>query len=64
MATVINNPGNDSGTGVGTVIGIIIAIVLLFVLIRWGIPALRGEGGNSANINVEVPTPGSNGGGQ
>jgi hypothetical protein len=61
MATVINNPnGSDTGSGAGLIIGVIVAIVLVFLLIRWGIPALRGNTGGT-NINVEVPTPAGGG---
>lgn len=57
MATVINNPNGENGSGVGTIIGVIIAVILLFVLIRWGIPAMRGDTDGGTNINVEVPSP-------
>ena len=58
MATVINNPDRESGSNTGLIVGIIVAIVLLFALIRWGIPAMRGDSGG-ANINVSVPSPSS-----
>lgn len=62
MATVINNPNGDgTGSGSGLIIGVIVAIVLIFILIRWGIPALRGNEGGT-NINVEVPNPVGDGG--
>jgi hypothetical protein len=63
MATVINNPGgNDSGSGAGLIVGIIVAVILVFVLIRWGLPALRGDTGGGTNINVTVPDVGGGSG--
>lgn len=65
MATVINNP--DSSSGAGTIIGVVVAVVLVALLVIYGLPALRGAGGNnpgpSANIDVNLPGGAGNGGG-
>ncbi len=70
MATVINNPSNES-SGAGTILGIIVAIILIALLFIYGLPALRGSGtantaGNSntpgASASVDVNLPGATSG--
>jgi hypothetical protein len=65
MTTVVNNPGE--GGGAGTIIGVVIAIILIALLFIYGLPALRGGGTSnapSANIDVNLPNPGTGGGTQ
>jgi hypothetical protein len=61
MATVINNPGNDSGSGAGVIVGLVIAVILIAVIFIYGLPALRNGTTNQApSANIDVNLPGAN----
>ncbi len=58
MTTVINTPGNgDSGSGFGIVIIIILILVGGFLVYRYG--WRKAAPAPAANINVTLPTGGS-----
>lgn len=63
MATVINNPGDNSdGSGMGMVVGVILAIVIIGLFLVYGLPRLRGNNTPSnVDVNVQLPTGGNNG---
>lgn len=65
MATVINNPTNDSN-GAGTIVGIVFAVVIVALLFIYALPRLRGttaaNGTPSTNINVTLPSADGTGG--
>jgi len=58
MATIINNPGNDSsggGSG-GLIVAVIAIIIVLALFFMYGLPAMRNNGKtNSGGTTVEVP---------
>jgi hypothetical protein len=67
MVTVVNSPAGteDSGAGGWAVAAVIILLVVLFAIFLW--PRLPVGGGaqpqgDSASINVNIPTGGSGGG--
>ena len=65
MATVINNPSDNSG-GSGILIGIVVAALFMVVIFVYGLPLVMKDDtpqNPSASINLELPT-GNNGNGQ
>lgn len=65
MATVINNPSDNSG-GSGILIGIVVAALFMVVIFVYGLPLIMKDDNTqnpSAAINLELPT-GNNGSGQ
>lgn len=61
MATVINNPG-DNSSGAGIIIGLVVAVVIVALIFIYGIPALRASNraaAPSANVNVTLPSSNS-----
>ncbi len=69
MTTVINNPGEKESTGTGIVVGILVVLLIVILLAVFGLPYLRNRGtpapaNPGANINVNLPTGGTSGGGQ
>lgn len=65
MATVINNPSDNSG-GSGILIGIVVAALFMVVIFVYGLPMLRNKTADttpSANVNIQLPT-GNTGGTQ
>ncbi len=66
MATVINNPSDNSG-GSGILIGVIVAALFMVVIFVYGLPLVMKDKDTvqnpSAAINLELPT-GNNGSGQ
>lgn len=70
MATVINNPGDNSrgeGSGVGVIVGIIIALLIIVLFFVYALPAIRnndaGAGNGGIDVNVDLPGGGASGGG-
>lgn len=63
MATVINNPGENSG-GAGVIVGLVVAVIIIAVVFIYGLPAIRGGTSNNAapSANIDVNLPGSNSG--
>lgn len=53
----------DSSSGFGFLLGAVLVVALLALLFFWGLPALRGVGGNAApveggtGVNINVPNP-------
>lgn len=65
MATVINNPGDNSG-GAGMIVGLVVAVIIIALIFIYGIPALRGTGTTAApaaSVNVTLPSASGNTGG-
>lgn len=65
MATVINNPSDNSG-GSGILIGIVVAALFMVVIFVYGLPLIMKDDNTqnpSASINLELPA-GNNGNGQ
>ena len=65
MATVINNPSDNSG-GSGILIGIVVAALLMIVIFVYGLPLVMKDNtaqNPGASINLELPA-GNNGSGQ
>lgn len=61
MATVINNPTNDSG-GAGLIIGVIIGALIVMALVMYGFRMIRNPVADNksetpTNINVTLPSP-------
>jgi flagellar biogenesis protein FliO len=55
MATIINNPSDNSG-GSGILIGIIIAILFMVIIFIYGFPLLmRNRGAQPTTVNVQLP---------
>lgn len=69
MTTVINNPGDgDSSSAMGVIVGIIVVIILGALFFMYALPAIRGgaapqDDSGSLNINVDLPTGGTDSGG-
>jgi hypothetical protein len=64
MATVINNPGDNSG-GAGMIIGLVVAVIIIAIIFIYGIPALRGTSSApaaGASVNVTLPSTDNTGG--
>lgn len=62
MATVINNPSDNSG-GSGILIGIVVAALFMVVIFVYGLPLIMKDDNTqnpSASINLELPA-GNNG---
>jgi hypothetical protein len=56
MATVINNPGQETSSGMAWGIALVV-IVLVALALLFGIPAIRtASGGSTTNITVPAPT--------
>jgi hypothetical protein len=55
MATIINNPpeNTDSG-GAGLIIGIVMAIIIVFLFVAYALPALR-KNNNNSGTTINVP---------
>jgi hypothetical protein len=53
MATVINNPPDNTteGGNAGLIIGLVLAAIIVFLFIAYGLPAMRGQN-SGTNINV------------
>ncbi len=65
MATVTNNPSDNSG-GSGILIGIVVAALFMVVIFVYGLPLIMKDDNTqnpSASINLELPA-GNNGNGQ
>ena len=60
MATIINNPSENSGLGVGMILGIVVAVVVMALLLVYGFSIYRGGQQLKASnpvIKVELPVP-------
>ena len=55
MATVVNNPSDNSGSSMGVVFGIILLLVIAFVFFIYGLPMLSGvNSGPQLNVPSTV----------
>ncbi len=68
MTTVVNNPGGgDNGGSAGIIVAIIVLILLAWAFVVYGLPMIRGgqapQQKAGLDINLSVPTGGSQGGG-
>lgn len=62
MATIVNNPGNDSGAVTGLAVAVVVIVALgLIAFFVW--PGFNANTGGGTNINVEVPALDAGGGG-
>ena len=63
MATIINNPGENSSSGAGVIVGLVVAVILVAVIFIYGIPYLRSNNtgaSNTPSANINVTLPGAN----
>lgn len=56
----------DSSSGFGFLLGAVLVVALLALLFFWGLPVLRGGGGNTTpveggtGVNINIPNPNGN----
>jgi hypothetical protein len=51
---IVNQPPRGDGDGAGAVWLGVLVIVLVLIFIFWGLPRLRGTGGNNINVPDEI----------